>query len=158
MSIYCCKFTGLLISAQYQPSGVYKTKTLKIINKQSINPQTHLAAVSRPGSPTYLTKTCCLTSKATPSFVPGITIRCDSGKTSLTSLYGVQPQGVACHTKTTSLALRNSQNPCLCSTYTIRSAASYLSLKHHCRRHNRRTHLTTHSTQNPINKSAQNST
>ena len=58
----------------------------------------------------------------------------------------------------TTLALQDLQNPRLYSTYTIKSAASCLSSKHHCRRHNRGMPLIMHSTQNPMNKSAQNST
>ena len=60
---------------------------------------------------------------------------------------------MACHTKITSLAFWYSQNPSLYSTYTIKSAAPYLSLKHHCRQHNRGTPLIARSTQNPMNKS-----
>ena len=89
----------------------------------------------------------------TPSFVPGIKLRCDSGKTSLTSLYGVRPQDAAYHTKTTSLGtFRDPQNPCLCSTYTIKSAVSYLSSRHHYQRINPGTPLITQWMQKPMKK------
>ena len=73
-------------NAKYQPSGVYKTKDPDII-KQTIE-------VKQPSDsggsfkvkfPDVFDKNmlpyACET-KVTPSFVPGIILRCDSGKTS----------------------------------------------------------------------------
>ena len=147
-------------NAKYQPSGVYKTKDPDIIKQTIEVKQPSDASVQTTlSSPTYSTKTCCLTSKVTPSFVPGIILRCDSGKTSYTLLYGVRPQGAAYHTKTTSLGtFRDSQNPCLCSTYTIKSAVSYLSSRHHYQRINPGMPLITQWMQKPMKKSALNST
>ena len=71
----------------------------------------------------------------------------------------MRPQGAAYHTKTTSLGtFRDSQSPCLCFTYTIKSAVSYLSSRHHYQRHNPGTPFITHSMKNPMKKSAHNST
>ena len=65
-------------NAKYQPSGVYKTKDSDII-KQTIEVKQPSDSCSsfKAKFPDVFDK-----KKVTPSFVPGIILRCDSGKTS----------------------------------------------------------------------------
>ena len=149
------------LNTEYQLSGVYKTKDLDIINRtiEVKQPSDSSGSNFKAYFPDVFVK------NIMPYVESDAIVR--AWNYSPLRYWQNQPNfAVWCATKGCGVSyqdhisadIRDSQNLCLFSTYTIKSAASYLSLKHYCRRHNRGTPLTTHSTQNHMNKSAQNST
>ena len=60
-------------NAKYQPSGVYKTKDPDIIKHSiEVKQPSDSGSSFKAKFPDVFDKTCCLTSKVTPSFVPRI--------------------------------------------------------------------------------------
>ena len=116
-------------NALYQPSGVYKTKDPDIIN------QTIEVIPSDASGSSFKAKFSDVFDKNMLPYVESDAIVRAWNYTpmrfwqnQLNFAVGVRPQGVAYHTKTTSLGtFRDSQNPCLYFMYTIKSTVSYLS-------------------------------
>ena len=72
-------------NAKYQPSGVYKTKDPGIINQtiEAKQPSDASGSSVQAKFPDVFDKNMLPYVKVTPSFVPGIILRCDSGTTRL---------------------------------------------------------------------------
>ena len=147
-------------NAKNQPSGVYKTKDPDII-KQTIE----VKQPSDSGSSFKAKFPDVFDKNMLPYVESDALVRAWNNtpmrfwQNQLNFAVCVRPQGAAYHTKTTSLGtFRDLQNPCLCSTYTIKSAVSYLSSRHHYQRINPGTPLITQWMQKPMKKSALNST
>ena len=145
-------------NAQYQPSGVYKTKDPDII-KQTIE----VKQPSDSGS-SFKAKFPDVFDKNMLPYVESDALVRSWNYTPMRFWQNQLNFAVWCatagyHRKTTFLGtFRDSQNPCLCSTYTIKSAVSYLSSRHHYQRINPGTPLITQWMQKPMKKSALNST
>ena len=119
-------------NAKYQPSGVYKTKNLDIINQTM-----EVKQPSDSGS-SFKAKFLDVFDKNMLLYFKSDTFVRAWNYTQMRFWQNKLNFAVWCATTgTTSLGtFRDSQNPCLYFMYTIKSAVSYLSSKHHYQRHN----------------------
>ena len=127
-------------NAQYQPSGVYKTKDLDIIN-QTIE-------VKLPSDSSGSSFKAKFPDVFDNNMLPYIESDAIVRAWNYTAMRFWQTQlnfAVWCAKTTSPGTFLDSQNPCICSMYTIKSAASCLSSKHLCWRHNPGMPLITHS-------------
>ena len=148
------------LNAQYQPSGVYKTKDPDIIN-QTIE----VKQPSDASGSSFKAKFPDVFDKNMLPYVESDVVRAwnytpmRSWQNQLNFAVWCATTGRAYHTKTTSLGtFLDWQNPCLYLMYTIKTAVSYLSSRHQYQQHNPGTPLISHSMKNPMKKPAQNST
>ena len=147
-------------NAKYQPSGVYKTKDSDII-KQTIE----VKQLSDSGS-SFKAKFPDVFDKNMLPYVENDALVRAWNYTPMRFWQNQLNFAVWCATTGCGVSYEDHlsgdipgfANPCLCSTYTIKSAVSYLSSRHHYQRINPGTPLITQWMQKPMKKSALNST
>ena len=147
-------------NAKYQPSGVYKTKDPDII-KQTIE----VKQLSDSGS-SFKAKFPDVFDKNMLPYVESDALVRAWNYTPMRFWQNQLNFAVWCATTGCGVSYEDHlsgdipgfANPCLCSTYTIKSAVSYLSSRHHYQRINPGTPLITQWMQKPMKKSALNST
>ena len=148
-------------NAKYQPSGVYKTKDPDII-KQTIE----VKQPSDASGSSFKVKFPDVFDKNMLPYVESDALVRSWNYTPMRFWQNQLNFAVWCATTGCGVSYEDhlsgdipeSQNPCLCSTYTIKFAVSYLSSRHHYQRINPGMPLITQWMQKPMKKSALNST